>query len=516
VHESVVRGDVPPPDLGGGNLAFSLRAAAKRWPERVAITHEDAGLTFADVELRSARAATMLRERGIGRGDRVALQFPNVPAFVHLYFGALRLGAVIVPINPLLKAGETAYSLEDSGARILLAWHQAESPRDQTRDLAAVEVLSVHEPGGADLLDGFEPDRAVVEVDPEETAVILYTSGTTGRPKGAELTHRNLGLNTREVIRTFSISEADVFLGALPLFHSFGQTCTLNAAIAVGARLALLTRFEEHAAFELLDRQGVTVLMGVPTMFAALASVAEDRARLRTLRICVSGGAPLPREQMEDFQRATGAMVLESYGLSETSPAAALNRPGDGHRVGSVGRPIEGVGVRIVGEDGEELPVGAVGQIAIRGHNVMKGYWRREQATKAAITEDGWFLTGDLGRVDEDGFVYVIGRLKDMIIRGGFNVYPREVEEVLHQHPAVVEAAVVGFPDARFGEDIGAAVVLRPGSEVEPSELRDWVKERVAAYKYPRRIWTVDELPKGPTGKILKRAITVPEPKAST
>ncbi len=500
----------PPPDLGGGNLAFSLVAASERWPERVAITHEDAAVTFAHVELRSACAATMLKERGIGRGDRVALQFPNVPAFVHLYFGVLRLGAVVVPINPLLKAGETAYSLEDSRARILLAWHQAESPREQMQD-AAVEVVAVGEPGGVELLDGFEPDRTVVEVDPEETAVILYTSGTTGRPKGAELTHRNLGLNTREVIRTFSISEADVFLGALPLYHSFGQTCTLNAAIAVGARLALLTRFDEHGALDLVDRHGVTVLMGVPTMFAALTSVAEDRSRFETLRICASGGAPLPREQMEEFQRKTGAVVLETYGLSETSPAATLNRPGDGHRVGSVGRPIAGVEVRIVGEDGEELAVGEVGQITIRGHNVMKGYWRREEATEEAITEDGWFLTGDLGRVDEDGFVYVVGRLKDMIIRGGLNVYPREVEEVLHQHPAIAEAAVVGFPDARLGEEIAAAVVLRPGTEVELSELREWIKERVAAYKYPRRIWRVDALPKGPTGKILKRAITVPE-----
>ena len=484
MHESVVR-----------NLAFSLRAAAERWPERVAITHEDDEVTFADLERGSAKAAAMLKERGIGRGDRVALQFPNVPAFVHLYFGVLRLGAVVVPMNPLLKAGETAYSVEDSGARVLLAWDEAEST-------------------GADLFGRFEPDHAVVEVDPEETAVILYTSGTTGRPKGAELTHRNLGLNTREVIETFSISESDVFLGVLPLYHSFGQTCTLNAAIAVGARLALLTRFDEHAALALLERHGVTVLMGVPTMFSALASVAADPSRLRALRICVSGGAPLPREQMEEFQRATGAVVLESYGLSETSPAAALNRPGDGHRVGSVGRPIAGVEMRILGEDGEEVKVGAVGQIAIRGHNVMRGYWRREEATRAAITEDGWFLTGDLGRVDEDGFVYVVGRLKDMIIRGGFNVYPREVEEVLHQHPAVAEATVVGFPDARLGEEIGAAVVLRPGSDVAPSELRDWVKERVAAYKYPRRIWSVDELPKGPTGKILKRAITVPEASA--
>jgi long-chain acyl-CoA synthetase len=491
--------------LGEGNLAHSLTAAAERWPERAAVTHEGAAVSFAEVELRSAQAAAMLRAAGVGEGDRVALQFPNVPAFVYLYFAVLRLGAVVVPINPLLKAAETAYSLDDSGARMLLAWHEAERPE------TPVEVVALRDSRGAALLDAFDPEASVVEVAPEATAVTLYTSGTTGQPKGAELTHRNLGLNTREVIRTFSVTGADVFLGVLPLYHSFGQTCTLNAAVAVGARLALLTRFEERAALELIDRERVTVLMAVPTMLAALSSVAGDRAPFGALRICVSGGAPLPREQMEEFQRATGATVLESYGLSETSPAATLNRPGDGHRAGSVGRPIAGVEVRIVGEDGEPLAAGAVGQIAIRGHNVMKGYWGREQATREAITDDGWFLTGDLGRVDEDGFVYVIGRLKDMIIRGGYNVYPREVEEVLHRHPAVAEAAVVGFPDARLGEEVGAAVVLRVGADAELSEVRDWVKERVAPYKYPRRVWQVDELPKGPTGKILKRAIAVPE-----
>ncbi len=518
---------LPSTGLGDGNLALSLGAAAAVRPERPAVTHGGAGLTVGELWERSARAAAMLAARGVGRGDRVAIQLPNVPAFADFYFGVLRLGAVVVPVNPLLRAGESAYTLEDAGARVLIAWHESELP-DAGPD--PVEVIPIVEPFGGGVLDGHEQWSAdgdastdgatndgggasggggVVEVDPEETAVILYTSGTTGRPKGAELTHRNLGLNTRAVVRHLGMDADDVLLGTLPLFHSFGQTCTLNASLAVGARLALLTRFDAAAAVELIDREGVTILMGVPTMLAGIATAAADHGPFPGLRIAASGGAPLPREQAENFERVTGVPVLDTWGLSETSPAATLNRPG-AIRPGSVGRPIDGVEVQAMGDDIEPLPAGETGQLAIRGHNVMKGYWRRPDATAAAITPAGWFLTGDLGRVDDDGFVYVVGRLKDMIIRGGLNVYPREVEEVLHRHPAVGEAAVVGVPDERLGEEVGAAVVLAPGASAAPEELRDWLKQRVAPFKYPRRIWLLDELPKGPTGKILKREIHPP------
>ncbi len=496
-----------PSGLGGGNLALSLAAAAAGRPDRPAVTHGGVAVTVGELEARSARAAALLAARGVGRGDRVAIQLPNVPAFADFYFAVLRSGAVVVPVNPLLRAAESAYTMEDAEARVLIAWHGAEPP---AAGPDPVEVIRIAEPFGGDVLDGFEPDPTVVDVDPEETAVILYTSGTTGRPKGAELTHRNLGLNTRAVVAALGIGPDDVLLGTLPLYHSFGQTCTLNASIAVGARLALLTRFDAEAAVELVEREGVTILMGVPTMLAGIAAAAADHGPFPGLRIVASGGAPLPREQAENFERVTGVPVLDTWGLSETSPAATLNRPGAA-RVGSVGKPIEGVEVQVVGEDGKELPAGETGQLAIRGHNVMKGYWRRPEATAEAITPDGWFLSGDLGRLDEDGYVYVVGRLKDMIIRGGLNIYPREVEEVLHRHPAVSEAAVVGVPDERLGEEVGAAVVLAPGAGAEPAELRDWLKQRVAPYKYPRHVWIVDELPKGPTGKILKREIHQPE-----
>jgi long-chain acyl-CoA synthetase len=493
--------------LGGGNLALSLRAAAASRPGHVAITHDGRSLTVGELEARSGRAAALLAALGVGRGDRVAIQLPNVPAFVDFYFATLRLGAVVVPVNPLLRAAESAFTLEDAEARVLIAWHEAEAPEGDVG--AAIETVRIEDPFGGSVLDGIEGDEAVVEVDPAETAVILYTSGTTGRPKGAELTHRNLGLNTKGVIAELAIGADDVLLGTLPLFHSFGQTCTLNSSIAVGARLALLTRFDAAAAVELVDREGVTILMAVPTMLAGIAGAAADHGPFSGLRIVASGGAPLPREQAENFERVTGVPVLDTWGLSETSPAATLNRPG-ATRAGSVGRPIEGVEVRVVGDEGEGLAAGETGQLAIRGHNVMKGYWRRPEATAAAITPEGWFLTGDLGRVDDDGYVYVIGRLKDMIIRGGLNVYPREVEEVLHRHPAVSEAAIVGVPDERLGEEVGAAVVLAPGAAAAPEELRDWLKERVAPFKYPRRVWMLDELPKGPTGKILKREIHPP------
>jgi long-chain acyl-CoA synthetase len=501
---------LPPSGLGGGNLALSLAVAAAARPERPAVTHGGAAVTVGELWERSARAAALLAAHGVEGGDRVAIQLPNVPAFADFYFGALRLGAVVVPINPLLRTAEIDYTLDDAEARVLIAWHEAESPGAREGE-DAVDVIGIEEPFGGAALDHAPLGDldAVADVDPEETAVILYTSGTTGRPKGAELTHRNLGLNTRAVVSHLAIDADDVLLGTLPLYHSFGQTCTLNAALAVGARLALLTRFDARRAVELLERERVTILMGVPTMLAGIAAAAGGRGPFPGLRIAASGGAPLPREQAESFERVTGVPVLDTWGLSETSPAATLNRPG-AIRIGSVGKPIDGVEVRAVGEDGEEVASGETGQLAIRGHNVMKGYWRRPDATAEAITPEGWFLTGDLGRVDADGYVYVVGRLKDMIIRGGLNVYPREVEEVLHRHPAVSEAAVVGVPDERLGEEIGAAVVLAPGASADPDQLRDWMKDRVAPFKYPRHVWTLDELPKGPTGKILKREIHPP------
>ncbi len=341
--------------------------------------------------------------------------------------------------------------------------------------------------------------------------MILYTSGTTGQPKGAELTHANLASNT-EVMCTdlINLRPTDVIFGGLPLFHAFGQTCTLNAAVASGACLTLLPRFAPGEALQILAAHRVTVFAGVPTMYVALLGY-PDRAAydLSALRLCVSGGAAMPVEVLRGFEAAFGCLVLEGYGLSETSPVASFNHPDRPRKPGSIGTPIRGVQMRVVDSGGLEVPQGDVGEIVIRGHNVMKGYWRRPDETAKAIP-DGWFRTGDLGRVDKDGYFEIVDRKKDMIIRGGYNVYPREIEEVLYEHPAVAEAAVIGLPHPALGEEVGAAVVLKPGAGVTAEEVREHVKSQVAAYKYPRKVWIVDALPKGPTGKIVKREIVPP------
>jgi len=300
-------------------------------------------------------------------------------------------------------------------------------------------------------------------------------------------------------------------MGCLPLFHCFGLTCGLNAAVLTGACLTLVPRFDPAKALEVVGRDRVTVFEGVPTMFNAFLH-APDRESYDTssLRVCCSGGAAIPVEVLKGFEEAFACTVLEGYGLSETSPVASFNHPHGIRKAGSIGTPIEGVEMKVGDDDGRELPDGEVGQIFIRGSNVMKGYWQRPDAT-AEVMKDGWFATGDMAVRDEDGLYAIVDRKKDMIIRGGYNVYPREIEEVLYEHPAVREAAVIGVPDPSLGEEVAAAVVAKEGASLDVDELRNFVKDQVAGYKYPRVIWLVDELPKGPTGKILKREISVPE-----
>jgi long-chain acyl-CoA synthetase len=493
------------------NLAALLTAAAARLPERVAVKLDGLQLSYSELDEAAARVAGLLRAKGMRAGDRVGLMLPNVPYFAIVYYGILRAGGVVVPMNVLLKEREVGYYLGDSEARMLFAWHQLADAAHAGSDDANADCLLV-EPGDFEsLIARSEPRPEVVERGADETAVILYTSGTTGTPKGAELTHDNLGRNVEIAIGLFGLGEDAVTLGALPLFHSFGQTCGLNATIRVGGCLTLVPRFEPGSALEVIERDRVTVFEGVPTMYGALLNHPErERFDASTLRLCVSGGAALPVELMRNFEVAFGCTILEGYGLSETSPIASFNHPDRERKPGSIGTPVEGVRMKVVGEDGRELPEGEVGEIAIRGHNVMKGYWRRPDATAEAV-RSGWFHTGDLGRVDEDGFFFIVDRKKDMVIRGGYNVYPREIEEVLYEHEAVREAAVIGVPHRELGEEVAAAVVLVPGATVDEAEIVDFVKGQVAAYKYPRLVWFVDELPKGSTGKILKREIEAPD-----
>ncbi len=436
---------------------------------------------------------------------------PNVAHFAVCYYGALRTGAAIVPMNPLLKEREVAFYLGDSEAKVLLAWHQFADAAHAGAEVAGVECVLV-EPGEFEaLLERCEPDSEVIDRRPDDTAVILYTSGTTGKPKGAELTHENILGNVEVTVALFGLDERSVTLGALPFFHAFGQTCALNATVAVSGSLTLIPRFDAGKALAIVQRDSVTTFEGVPTMYTAMLHHDDaDRTDTSALEVCVSGGAAMPVEIMRAFEEKFGCQVLEGYGLSETSPVASFNRRGAERKAGSIGLAVDGVEMRVVDADGEEVAQGEVGEIQIRGHNVMKGYWRRPDATAEAIDPEGWFSTGDLARIDEDGFFFIVDRKKELVIRGGFNIYPREIEEVLYEHPAVREAAVIGVPHAELGEEVAAAVALKDGAQTTPDALRDFVKERVAAYKYPRHVWLVDELPKGPTGKILKREIKAP------
>jgi long-chain acyl-CoA synthetase len=494
------------------NLASNLANTIRSHARRVAVRVDNAAMTCQALDEASARVAGVLRERGLRPGDRVGIMMPNVAEVPVVYYGVLRAGGVVVPMNPLLKVREVAYYLGDSGAGLIFAWHAFADPARGGAEQAGAEAIVVDAVSFPDLLGSADPDYGVEDAADGDTAVILYTSGTTGQPKGAELTHGNLIGNTEaaraDIVRA---RPDDVIFGGLPLFHVFGQTVALNVAVASGACLTLLPRFDATRALRIIAEHRVTVFEGVPTMYVALLHAA-DRADYDTsaLRTCISGGAALPVEVLRGFEEAFGVPVLEGYGLSETSPVASFNHPGRERKPGSIGTPIRDVRMRVVDKEDHEVPLGEVGEIAISGPNVMKGYWHQPAATAEAI-RGGWFHTGDLARVDEDGYFYIVDRKKDLIIRGGYNVYPREIEEVLYEHPAVAEAAVIGLPHPALGEEVGAAVALKAGIVITAEELRDYVKAQVAAYKYPRQVWFVDALPKGPTGKIVKRDIVPPE-----
>ncbi|MGO9904061.1 MAG: long-chain-fatty-acid--CoA ligase [Solirubrobacteraceae bacterium] len=494
------------------NLALNLTRAAQAHAARPALMLGETSLSYAQLDDLTARAAALLRRRGLRDGDPVGVMMPNVPEFAIAYYGVLRAGGVVVPMNVLLKQREVAFYLGDPGATLLVAWHAFAQAAQAGAAQAGVECLLV-EPGAFEsLLRDVAPDATVADRAQDDAAAILYTSGTTGTPKGAQLTHANLQRNAEVTLRTLlELEPEDVVLGALPLFHAFGQTCALNAAIAAGSALALVPRFSPELVLETIERDHVTVFEGVPTMYVALINHPGcERYDASSLRCCVSGGAALPVEVLRGFEQAFGCIVLEGYGLSETSPVACFNHPHRDRIPGSIGTPIEGVEMRIVSDDHRALGAGEVGEIAIRGHNVMKDYLNRPEATAEAIDADGWFYSGDIARTDADGHYFIVDRKKELIIRGGYNVYPREIEEVLYEHPAIREAAVIGIPHPELGEEVAAAVTLKPGAHATEDQVREFVKANVAAYKYPRYVWFVDELPKTSTGKIIKREIAAP------
>jgi len=490
------------------NLATFLSESAEKYPEQIGIRLDDIALPYSAMEQMSQRVAGLLASKGIGQGDRVCVMLPNVPHFPMVYYAVLRLGAIVVPMNVLLTAREIKHYMTDSGAKLILVWNDFAPEAITAGEEAGVEVLPVETGPFLEMVGAADPIEEIVEVQPDDTAVVLYTSGTTGQPKGAELTHNNIRSNVDSCLGLFDPTEADVVFGGLPLFHIFGQTVTMNVVISVGGEVTLLPRFDPEKALEIIQRDKVTIFMGVPTMYAAmLHSPNRKDYDTSSLRLCVSGGAALPMEILSAFEKEFGSPIIEGYGLSETSPVASFGRLDMEQKPGTIGVPIDGVEMRVVDEDGKVLGVGEKGELQIKGPNVMKGYWNMPEATAKAIDAEGWFSSGDIATYDADGYFSIVDRKKEMILRGGYNVYPREIEEVLYEHPAVREAAVIGIPHDDLGEEICAVVSLKDGESATPEEIQAFVKEQVAAYKYPRHIEIVDDLPKGPTGKILKRAI---------
>jgi long-chain acyl-CoA synthetase len=487
------------------SLASVLAESARRAPDRLAVVQGDLRVGYGDLWRQARQHATALQGQGIGPGDRVALLAPNVVDFIRAYYGILAAGAVVVPVPTLLNAEEASYILRHSGATFLLYDASFAAIGTQAAEAVGVPARDIASLGAADL----EPVRTHVAREAEDTAVIFYTSGTTGRPKGALLTHLNLVMNsTVNAFDANPIRRDDVVMGCLPLFHTFGQTVSMNSTFRVGATLLLQPRFDPDAAITLMHHERATLFFGVPTMYVQLLDAAPRAAALPELRDCVSGGASLPVVVLERFEKAFSTTVFEGYGLSETSPTASVNQPWFGTRAGTVGHPIWGVEVEVADETVDDrvvlLPPGGRGEIVIRGHNVFAGYLDDPAATADAIV-DGWFRTGDIGTSDDDGFISIVDRKKALIIRGGFNVYPREVEEVLMRHPAVAQVAVIGVPDDEKGEEICAVVV--PASPVDADELVAWSREQLGRHKYPRRVEVLDALPTGPSHKVLKREL---------
>ncbi len=511
------------------NLATFLEDSARAVPKRTAVIFNETRLSYQQVNAMAGMVANGLKSIGIQPGDKVALSCPNLPFFPIVYYGILKAGGVVVPLNVLFKGREIAYHLTDSDAKAYFCFQgTADLPMAQfgqegfsqvagcehffviTADPAAPSPIPGTQTMGM-LMHGQSPVAETVQTHPEDTAVILYTSGTTGQPKGAELSHSNMVMNALVSATLFdSLGQHDTHLITLPLFHSFGQTCQLNTGFYTRATLSLLPRFDPDAALGIMQRDSVTVFCGVPTMYWAMLNHPHpekfDLPQIAAnLRAAASGGSAMPVEVMRAFEEKFNVHIQEGYGLSETSPVATFN-PKDQPKPGSVGIPIWGVDVRLVDAEGQDVQTGDLGEIIIRGHNIMKGYYKRPEATAGSI-KDNWFYSGDIGRQDEDGYIYIVDRVKDMIIRGGFNVYPREIEEVLMTHPAVSLAAVVGVPHESHGEEVKAYIILKAGASATPEEIIAWSRENMAGYKYPRLVEIRESLPMTATGKILKREL---------
>ncbi len=517
------------------NLASMVSHHARLSPEADAIVWQDVRISYGELDRLSNRVAHALTEMGIGHGDKVALNCPNLPFFPIVYYGIMKAGAAVVPICVLFKPSEIEYHLRDSDAKAVFvfegtpelpllevtkeAFDKVDSCEHlvvMTSDLFGESPMPEHKTLTQLTYDKPETFETY-PTNPNDTCAILYTSGTTGQPKGAELTHLNLYSNVTTTflihlpVLNFTDGVQKTCLITLPLFHTTGQTVQMNTQIYAGHRIVLLPRFDAKLTLDTMASEKVNFWVGVPTMYWALLKYAEetgyDVSRISdNMKICTSGGAPMPVEIMKAFEAKFGIRVMEGYGLSETSPLATANHLEKPSKPGTVGQPIFGVDVRCFDDNDEEVPRGTRGEIVIRGTNVMKGYYKRPEATAEAF-KNGWFHTGDIGIQDEEGYFSIVDRKKDMILRGGYNVYPRQLEEVIMTHPAVSLCAVIGVPDARLGEEVKAIVVLKQDQELSAEEFIAWCKKEIAANKYPRLVEFRDSLPIGNTGKIFKRAL---------
>ena len=511
------------------NLGFMLEQSSKIYPNKDVVLFATTKINYKTLNAMVNQVANGLVATGLKQGDTIALSCPNLPFFPVVYYAILKIGAIVVPLNVLLKKDEIKYHLEDSKAKAYFCFigtpelpmaKEGKAGFDQVKACKNFFLITPtpdtpvpEEFKGLQTLFGLMKDKSSafssVSTNADDIAVLLYTSGTTGKAKGAALTHSNIYQNALTCQTLFKTDANDRFLIALPLFHSFGQTTQMNHAVLIGASMLLIARFDPKAVLDAFQNQGITTFAGVPTMYWALLNYPEknkyDFEKIRkNLRLVASGGASLPVEIIKQFDEEFQVPILEGYGLSETSPVATFGRLDLVRKPGSIGVPIVGCEVKLVDEKGKEPKIGETGEILIRGVNIMKEYWGKPKETAEAF-KDGWFHSGDIGRVDEDGYYYIVDRVKDMIIRGGFNVYPRELEEVLMTHPAVSLCTVIGIPDKQYGEEIKAFIVKKPNAQVTEEEIITWSKEKMASYKYPRHVEFREALPMTATGKILKR-----------
>jgi long-chain acyl-CoA synthetase len=491
--------------------------SAERWPDKAALVHGDRTITYRELADRVGRAAAAFQRAGARQGDRVAILLGNTPDFVVALHGALAAGATAAPLNVMLTAEELGHVLADADPVSVVTQPElaplAMSVADRIPSLGRILVTgSSKAPSGTSSFDAALEEAGPppeVEIAPHDLALLAYTAGTTARPKAAMLSHGNLMANLDQISQVPALREleSDVVLLALPLFHIYGLNVGLGVTLREGATAVLMERFDPVASLEAVERYGVTVLLGVPPMFAAWLQVAGSRDfDLSSIRLAVSGAAPLPASVLEAFRDRFGVTIWEGYGLTETAPVVTTNAMGDEPKGDSIGRPIPGVEVLVVDEDGEDVADGDPGEILVRGPNVFAGYWNRDEDTDAAFHE-GWFRTGDVAYRDEDGYLFIVDRNKDLIIVSGFNVYPREVEDAVMAHPKVVECAVVGVPDERTGEAIRALVVPRKGEEPTEEEILEHCRARLARFKMPREVHFVDALPRHATGKVLRREL---------